>query len=86
MCTYFIIIIIKFSPSVLESAGIHVLTRYIRDFSLFNVCSVIKNCPPARFASAANDVCRHFDIFRNVSLDHIYCKQATSLLDITSTQ
>jgi hypothetical protein len=44
-----------------------------RDFPLFYVCPTIKNCPSARCASAANVVCRDFDIFRrhNVSLEHI---------------
>jgi hypothetical protein len=40
---------------------------------LFYVCPTIKNCPSARCASAANAVCRDFDVFRNhnVSLEHI---------------
>jgi hypothetical protein len=62
----------KFCPSVLETVCLRVPTRYLRDFSSLNVCPAIRNCP-ARCASAANVVCRDFDIFRtqNVSLDHI---------------
>jgi hypothetical protein len=62
----------KFCPSVLETVGLRVPTLHLRDFPLFCVCPAIKNCPSARCASAANVVCRHFDIFRrqNVLLDH----------------
>jgi hypothetical protein len=74
----FIIIIIiiiigsKFCPSVLETVGLRVPTRHIRDVPLFYVCPTIKNCP-ARCASAANVVCRDFGVFRNhnVFLEHI---------------
>jgi hypothetical protein len=63
----------KFCPSVLETVGLRVPTRHLRDFSLFYVCPTIKNCPSARWASAANVVCRDSDVFRryNVSLEHI---------------
>jgi hypothetical protein len=39
----------------------------------YYVCPTIKNSPSARCASAANVVCRDFDVFRNhnVSLEHI---------------
>jgi hypothetical protein len=63
----------KFCPSVLETVGLRVPTRHLRDFPLFYVCPTIKNRPSARCASAANVVCKDFDIFRrhNVSLEHI---------------
>jgi hypothetical protein len=63
----------KFSPSVLETVGLRVPTRHLRDFPLFYVCPTIKNCPSARCATAANVVCRDFDVFRNhnVSLENI---------------
>jgi hypothetical protein len=63
----------KFCPSVLETVGLRVPTRHLRVFPLFYVCPTIKNCPSARCASAANVVCRDFDVFRNhkVSLEHI---------------
>jgi hypothetical protein len=63
----------KFCLSVLETVGLRVSTRHLKDFPLFCVCPAIKNCPSARCASAANVVCRDFDVFRkqNVSLDHI---------------
>jgi hypothetical protein len=54
----------KFCPSVLETVGLCVPTRQLRDFPLFYVCPTIKNRPSARCASAANVVCRDFDIFR----------------------
>jgi hypothetical protein len=83
----------KFCPSVLETVGLRVPTRHLRDFSLFYVCPTIKNCPSARCASAANDVCRDFDVFRNhnVSLEHIlfwtgYCFYAIYLLDSLCTK
>jgi hypothetical protein len=53
----------KFCPSVLEIVGLRVPARYIRDFSLFNVCSSGKNCPSARWASATNIVCKEVDVF-----------------------
>jgi hypothetical protein len=37
--------------------------RYIRDFSLFYVCSSGKNSPSARCASAAKVVCRDLTYF-----------------------
>jgi hypothetical protein len=63
----------KFCPSVLETVGLRVPTRHLKDFPLFCVCPAIRNCPSARCASVANVVCRDFDVFRkqNVSLDHI---------------
>jgi hypothetical protein len=62
----------KFCPSVLETLGFRVPARYIRDISMFNVCSSSKNCPSARYASAAN-VCRKVDVFaiEIVSLNNI---------------
>jgi hypothetical protein len=53
----------KFCPSVLETDGLRGPTRHLRDFPLFYVCPTIKNCPSARCASAANVVCRDFDVF-----------------------
>jgi hypothetical protein len=35
----------KFCLSVLETVGLRVLPRRIRDFTLFSVCSSCKNCP-----------------------------------------
>jgi hypothetical protein len=64
----------KFCPSVLETVGLRVPIRYIRDFSMFSVCSSRKNCPSARCASAANVVCRDVDIFgtKPLSLKYIW--------------
>jgi hypothetical protein len=64
---------LKYCPSLLEAVGLRVPTRYLRDFSTFNFSPSLKNCPSARCASAANVVCRDFDVFKtnNVSLSHI---------------
>jgi hypothetical protein len=63
----------KLCPSVLETVGHRVPIRHLRDFSLFHVCPNFKSRPSARCVSAANFVCRDFDVFRllNVSLDSI---------------
>jgi hypothetical protein len=53
----------KFCPSVLETVNLRVPAQYIRDFALFNVCFSSKNCPSARYASAANVVCKDVDVF-----------------------
>jgi hypothetical protein len=47
-------------------------TRYFRNFSMFNFSPLIKNCP-TRCVSAANVVCRDFDVFKTniVSLSHL---------------
>jgi hypothetical protein len=50
-------------PSALEIVGLRVPVRYIRDFPMFSVSSVSKNCPSSRCASAANVVCRDVDVF-----------------------
>jgi hypothetical protein len=62
----------KFCPSVLEIVGLRVPARYIRDFALIDVCSSCDNCPPARYASAANVVCTDVDIFgaKDALLNH----------------
>jgi hypothetical protein len=64
----------KFCPSVLEIVDIRVPARYIRDFALFNVYPSSKNCPSARCASAANVVCRDFEVFgaKTVLLNNIF--------------
>jgi hypothetical protein len=46
----------KYCPSLLEAVGLRVSTRYLRGFSMFNFSPSLKNCPSARFASAANVV------------------------------
>jgi hypothetical protein len=51
------------SNSDLEIVGLRVPARYIRDFSLFNVCPSCKNCPSAGCASAADVVCKDVDVF-----------------------
>jgi hypothetical protein len=62
-----------FITFIQETVGLRVPTRHLRDFPLLYVYPTVKNCPSARCASAANVVCRDFDVFRNrnVSLEHI---------------
>ena len=48
-------------PSVLETVGIRVPSRNIRNYSMF--CCSLSHCPTARCVSAANLVCNSFDIF-----------------------
>jgi hypothetical protein len=64
---------LKYCPSLMEAVGLRVPTRYLRDFSMLNFSPSFKNCPSARCASAANVVCRDFDVFKTniVSLNHI---------------
>jgi hypothetical protein len=63
----------KFCPSVLETVGLRVPPRRIRDFALFSVCSSCNNFPSTRCASAANVVCIPADVFgaKNILLRHI---------------
>jgi hypothetical protein len=63
----------KFCPSVLEIDGLRVPARYIRDFTLFSVCSSSRYCPSPRCASAADVVCRDIDVFgaKPLLLNHI---------------
>ncbi|PNF35360.1 hypothetical protein B7P43_G02582 [Cryptotermes secundus] len=60
-------------PSAFETFGLRVPVRYIRDFPMFNVCSVRKNCPSARCAYAVNVVCRDVDVFgpKTLLMKHI---------------
>jgi hypothetical protein len=62
----------KFWPSVLETDGLRVPPRRIRDFALFSVCYSRKNCPSTRCASTVNVFCRDDHVFgsRNFLLRH----------------
>jgi hypothetical protein len=64
----------KFYPSVLEIAGLRVPAGYSRNVSLFSSSSSCKHSPSARFASAANDICRDADVFaaRHVLLNCLF--------------
>jgi hypothetical protein len=57
----------KHCPSVLETVGIRVPTRNIRNFTTFS-CS-FSHCPSARCVSAANAVCKSTDIFSKSCLN-----------------
>jgi hypothetical protein len=63
----------KSCPSVLDTVGLRVRARDIKDFSMFNVCSSSKNCPSAICASAVNVVERDIDVFgpKTLSLKYI---------------
>jgi hypothetical protein len=56
----------KCCSSDLETVGIRVPTRYIRNFTMFSFSS--SRCPSARCVSAANSVCKRTDIFSNLYL------------------
>jgi hypothetical protein len=45
-----------------DSTIIRLPARYMRAFSLFNVCSSSKNCPP-RFTAVTNAVFGNVDVF-----------------------
>jgi hypothetical protein len=62
-------------PSILDSVGIRVPTRQIREFSTFSVSSALKHSPSARCVIAASDVCRYLDIFHK---NNIYFKDTVS--------
>lgn len=53
-------------PSVLETVGIRVPSRNIRNFSMF--CSASSHCPSARCVHAANIVGNSIDIFGNSNI------------------
>jgi hypothetical protein len=55
----------KYCPSALETVGLRVSTRNIRNYNMFS-CSV-SHCPSARCVSAANAVCKSMDIFSKSS-------------------
>jgi hypothetical protein len=56
----------KCCPSPLETVGIRVPTRTIRNFNMFSCFS--SHCLLARCVSAANSVCKRRDIFCNSCL------------------
>jgi hypothetical protein len=57
----------------LENVSLRVLTRHVRDFSMFSVCPSNKHCPSGRCAYAAYVVDKDLDIFSigAVSFNHI---------------
>jgi Na+/H+ antiporter NhaC len=57
-----IIVIIIIILSVLETFGLRVPARYIRDFDTFNSCVSSKICPSAIYTSDDNAVCRDAEI------------------------
>jgi hypothetical protein len=63
----------KFCPSLLETVGICVPIRNVRELPLFTAAFLHKSCPSARCASAAHVIFKDTDIFRKqvVTLNHI---------------
>jgi hypothetical protein len=61
--------------SIMDTVGIRVPTRQIRDFSTFSVSSALRHSPSAMCATAANDICRLLDIFLKdtVSFEDTFC-------------
>jgi hypothetical protein len=47
----------------MDTIGIRVFIRQIREFYTFNVSSALINSPSARCIIAANEICRFLDIF-----------------------
>jgi hypothetical protein len=47
----------------MDTVGIRVPTRQIREFYTFSVSSALSNSPSARCVIAANEICRFLDIF-----------------------
>jgi hypothetical protein len=49
--------------SIMDTVGICVPTRQIREFSTFSVNSALRHSPSARCVIAVNYICRFLDIF-----------------------
>jgi hypothetical protein len=47
----------------MDTVGIRVPTRQIREFSTFSVNSALRYSPSAKFVIATKEICRFFDIF-----------------------
>jgi hypothetical protein len=47
----------------METVGIRVPTRQLRELYSFSVSSALRNSPSARCVIAANEICRFLDIF-----------------------
>jgi hypothetical protein len=70
----------------MDTVGIRVPTRQIRDFSTFNVRSALRHSPSVRCTSAANDICRFLDIFGKdiVSFEDTFCFRESDSTDYSS--
>jgi hypothetical protein len=69
--------------STMDTIGIRVPTRQIRDFSTFSASSALRLSPKVRCASAANDICRLLDIFGKdiVSFEDTFCLRESDYID-----
>jgi hypothetical protein len=74
-----IVINLKYCPSLLDTTGIWLPSRNVRNSPLFT--ATCKNSPTARCVTAANRVCKDSDIFRTsiISLKQILCCTGTFL-------
>jgi hypothetical protein len=58
----------------MDTVGLRVPTKQIRDFSTVNVSNVSRLSPSARYITAANSICKSLDVFNNhvVSLEDTF--------------
>jgi hypothetical protein len=58
----------------MDTVGIHVPTRQIREFYTFSVNSALRHSPSAKCVIAANDICRYLDVFsrKNVAIEYTF--------------
>jgi hypothetical protein len=54
--------------SIMDTVGIRVLRRLIREFSTFSMSSALRHSPSHRWAIAATDIFRYFDVFSRNSI------------------
>jgi hypothetical protein len=47
----------------MDTDGIRVPARQVREFSTFSVSSALRNSPSARCVIATNEICKFLDIF-----------------------
>jgi hypothetical protein len=74
---------LKWCPSLLDTTGIRVPSRNVRNSSLFT--ATCTNSPTARRVTAANRACKDVDIFRKAvtSLKQFLCWNCTLLTFLT---
>jgi hypothetical protein len=63
----------KFCPPLLETVALRIYARYLKEYSIMNVCSSNKNCPSAACTLGVDVVCRDIDVCgtKSVSLNDI---------------
>jgi hypothetical protein len=60
--------------SIMNTVGLRVPTKHIRDFSIFIARGVSRLSPSSRCVKAANDICKFLDVFNKqcVSLEDTF--------------